>query len=117
MRTRIAVGLVATFAAGMALVPMSAKAACPVKMYADRAVVEPADPRVNVVEIIGRTNFFDPYYYRASTTDPLIAGMIFSAVAQHNPVWVTGDVAACPMGGVEHNLGTITSLIQQPELQ
>ena len=32
MRTRIAVGLVAAFAAGMPLVPMSAKAACRIKL-------------------------------------------------------------------------------------
>jgi hypothetical protein len=116
MRTRIAVGLAAAFAAGMALVPMPAKAACTVTFYADRADVERVGG-VTDVSIIGRINFFDNFYYRASTTNPLFAGMIFSAVAQRNVVMVTGNVA-CPAGGEgEQNLGTITLLIQQPELE
>ena len=109
MRTRIAVGLVAAFAAGMPLVPMSAKAFCTQTIYAERAASDG-----NITSILGRNTATNNFFWDAFTTNDQLAELIFSAVAQHNRVEVTGDAASCPAIGPSRAMGVITLMVQQP---
>ena len=58
MQTRIAVALAAAFAAGMALVPMSAKAACTQVLYAQRGFSDGT-----TAQILGRVNSIDTFAF------------------------------------------------------
>jgi hypothetical protein len=109
MRTRIAVGLVAAFAAGMPLVPMSAKAACTQIIYAERATLNSVG-----TTIVGRNTSTDAFSWSAFTTNAQFANLIFSAVAQRNRLFVAGGAASCPADGTLRGMGTITQIIQQP---
>lgn len=114
MQTRTAIGLVAAFTAGMALVPMSAKAICQQEIYADRGFSDGTG-----TQILGRissavdVNSFS-YGYFATTTNPLLSNLIFSAVANHNRLFVVGNAQSCPTTGVFRDMGTIIQITQQP---
>jgi hypothetical protein len=112
MRTRIAVGLVAAVAAGMALVPMSAKAFCIQTIYAERALAA-----TNTAELRGRTSSTDTTMWISTTpVDSVFTPLIFSAVSQRNRVMVTAgtETSACPAAGVSRNMGTISALEISP---
>jgi hypothetical protein len=114
MKTRTAIGFLAAFTAGMALVPMSAKAVCQKEIYADRGF-----SNGTATEILGRVSTGeDPtafsFVYMAATTSPVFANQIFAATANHNRVAVIGDVGACPTTGAIRNLGTIIQLYINP---
>jgi hypothetical protein len=111
MRTRIAVGLAAAFTAGMAVVPMSAKALCTQTFYAELAYLN-----VDTVVLTGRTSSTSLVIWSAETqsTDPKLANLIFSAVAQRNRLSVVGNMDSCPTTGTDRYMGTINTIVQQP---
>ena len=117
MRTRIAVGLVATFAAGMALVPMSAKAFCVQTIYADRVEVGQ-----NLIELRGRTGSTEPtgpgsvVWVSHAPSDSVFASAIFSAVSQRNLIRVTAGTipSVCPAAGPIRSMGDITDVQISP---
>jgi hypothetical protein len=111
MQTRTAMALVAAFTAGMALVPMSAKAVCQQTIYAERSF---SDGGVTPSQIIGHVSTVDPFSYVATTTNPLIAGLIFAAVANRNSVFIVGSAANCPTTGNLRDMGAIIQIFQQP---
>ena len=111
---QIRTAIVAVFTAGMALVPMSAKAVCQAEIYADRTVSDGT-----TTQVTGRTDTaVDPaaftYAYTAETTNALLANLIFAAVASHNRLFVIGSAASCPTTGAFRDMGTIGQLYQQP---
>jgi hypothetical protein len=114
MQIRTAIGLVAAFTAGMALVPMSAKAICQQEIYADRGFSNGMS-----TEVIGRLssaqnpNAFT-FVYLATTTNSVLANLIFAAVANHNRLLVIADAASCPAAGTVRDMGTILQLYQNP---
>jgi hypothetical protein len=116
MRTRMAVGLAAAFTAGMALVPMSAKATCTQTIYAERAASDGTTTQLlgrnenQVGYPVGEFEFF----WHANTTNAQLANLIFSAVSQRNLVEVTGSAASCPATGTSRAMGNITLIVQQP---
>jgi hypothetical protein len=78
---QIRAAIVAAFTAGMALVPMSAKAICQQEIYADRGFTDGTN-----AQVLGRiSSALDPnafsYGYFAATTNALFAHLIFAAVA------------------------------------
>jgi hypothetical protein len=85
--------IVAAFTAGMALVPMSAKAVCMIGIYAERSQANGAGM---VTRVSGRVAIDDPFYYYADTTDVDFKGMIAAAVAQHSTLLIVGNAGACP---------------------
>ena len=114
MHTRTATALVAAFTAGMALVPMSAKAICQQEVYADRAFSDGANSQV-----LGRvSSAVDPnafsYGYYATTTNPVFSALIFAAVANHNRLFIVGDAQTCPTTGEFRLIGNILQAFQQP---
>jgi len=111
MRTRIAVGLVATFAAGMAFVPLSAKATCVQTIYAERASSTASG---NVVSVTGRNDSTSDFVWTATTNFAPVASLIFSAVAQRNLVTITGSASSCPGDGTNRAMGSIQLIVQQP---
>ena len=106
--------IVAACSAGIALVPMSAKAACQTEIYADRAISDGMSTQVT-----GRTDSTVDgaaftYAYTAETTNAVLANLIFAAVASHNRLFVIGSAASCPTTGAFRDMGTISQLFQQP---
>src|SRR5438045_3193943 len=91
MHTRTSIGLAAAFTAGMALVPMSAKAICQQTISADHSFTNRTDS-----QILGRVTVTDPFTYFASTTNAIISSLIFAAMANRSTVLVIGDAASCP---------------------
>jgi hypothetical protein len=120
VQTQIRVAIVVAFTAGMALVPVSAKALCQAELYADHSFSDGAN-----AQVIGRTdavadtvgdkaaNGFT-YAYTAETTNPIFANQIFAAVAGHNRLYIIGSAAACPATGQYRDMGNIIQLFQQP---
>jgi|SRR6516162_10964725 hypothetical protein len=114
MQIRPAIVVVAAFAAGMALVPMSAKAICQQEISADRAFSDGTN-----VQVLGHTdstvdvNVFT-YAYVAETTNTVFANMIFAAVGSHNRLFIVGGATTCPTTGQFRDIGTIIELFQQP---
>ena len=111
---QIRTAIVAAFTAGMALVPMSAKALCQQEIYADRGFSDGTN-----IQVIGRTDTAtDPtaftYAYTAETTNALFANLIFAAVASHNRLFVSGSASTCPTAGQFRDMGTIVQVEQQP---
>ena len=114
MHTKTATALVAAFTAGMALVPMSAKAICQQEIYADRGFTDGANSQV-----LGRvSSALDPnafsYGYFATTTNALFSNLIFAAVANHNRLFIVGDAQTCPTTGEFRLMGNILQVFQQP---
>ena len=114
MQIRPAIVVVAAFAAGMALVPMSAKAICQQEIYADRAFSDGANSQV-----LGRiSSAVDPnafmYGYFATTANALFSNLIFAAVANHNRLFIVGDAQTCPTTGEFRSMGNILQVFQQP---
>jgi hypothetical protein len=111
---QIRAAIVAAFTAGMALVPMSAKAVCQQEIYADRASFDGT-----TTQVLGRissavdTNAFS-YAYFATTTTVTISNLIFAAVANHNRLFIVGDTATCPTTGEFRGMGNILDIFQQP---
>jgi hypothetical protein len=111
---QIRTAIVAAFTAGMALVPMSAKALCQQEIYADRGFSDGT-----TTQVMGRTdstvdaNVFT-YAYTAETTNAIFANLIFAAVAGHNRLFVVGEATTCPTTGQFRDMGTIVQLFQQP---
>jgi hypothetical protein len=112
MQIRAAIGLVVTFAAGMALVPMSAKALCQQEIYAERGWSDGTN-----VQVLGRTSSAadaDVFSYAAYTNNALFAYLIFTAVANHNRLVIVGDAQTCPITGLPRDMGNIRNIFQQP---
>jgi len=116
MKIRISITLAAAFTAGIALVPMSAKAICQQQIYADYSFTD----GVNTL-ILGRPNITTPFAYQASTTNPVISSLIFAAVAHRSPVFIVGDAASCPtppttvpIAGMQLSIGNILQIFQYP---
>jgi hypothetical protein len=114
MQTRTAIGPVAAFTAGMALVPMSAKAICQQEIYADRGFTDGASSQV-----LGRvSSALDPnafsYGYFATTTNPVFSNLIFAAVAHHNRLFIVADAQTCPTTGEFRLMGNILQVFQEP---
>ena len=114
MQTRTATVLVAAFTAGMALVPMSAKAICQQEIYADRGFSDGTN-----TQVLGRiSSAVDPnafsYGYFAATTNPVLSNLIFAAVAHRNRLFVVADTQTCPTTGEYRNMGNILQLTQEP---
>jgi hypothetical protein len=120
VQTQIRVAIVVAFTAGMALVPVSAKALCQAELYADHSFSDGANAQVigrtdAVADIVGdkAANGFT-YAYTAETTNPVFANQIFAAVAGHNRLYIIGSAAACPATGQFRDMGNIIQLFQQP---
>jgi hypothetical protein len=120
VQTQIRVAIVVAFTAGMALVPVSAKALCQAELYADHSFSDGANAQVigrtdAVADIVGdkAANGFT-YAYTAETTNPVFANQIFAAVAGHNRLYIIGSAAACPATGQYRDMGNIIQLFQQP---
>jgi hypothetical protein len=120
VQTQIRVAIVVAFTAGMALVPVSAKALCQAELYADHSFSDGANAQVigrtdAVADIIGdkAANGFT-YAYTAETNNPVFANQIFAAVAGHNRLYIIGSAAACPATGQFRDMGNIIQLFQQP---
>jgi hypothetical protein len=109
MQTRTAIALVAAFTAGMALVPMSAKAICQQTIYAERSFTDGTNG-----QIIGHVSTVDTFAWIATTTNPVISSAIFAAVANRNTVFIVGDAASCPTTGDLRAIGNILQIFQQP---
>ena len=109
MQTRTAIALVAAFTAGMALVPMSAKAICQQTIYAERSFTDGTNG-----QIIGHISTVDAFAWIATTTNPVISSAIFAAVANRNTVFIVGNAASCPTTGALRDMGTIIQIFQQP---
>jgi hypothetical protein len=109
MQTRTAIALVAAFTAGMALVPMSAKAICQQTIYAERSFTDGTNG-----QIIGHVSTVDTFAWIATTTNPVISSVIFAAVANRNTVFIVGDAASCPTTGDLRAIGNILQIFQQP---
>jgi len=109
MQTRTAIALVAAFTAGMALVPMSAKAICQQTIYAERSFTDGTNG-----QIIGHVITVDTFAWIATTTNPVISSVIFAAVANRNTVFIVGDAASCPTTGDLRAIGNILQIFQQP---
>jgi hypothetical protein len=109
MQTKTTIGLVAAFTAGMALVPMSAKAICLQTFYAERGYSDGT-----MVQVLGHVNTTDDFAYYAETTNALFSDLIFAAVAQRNRIFVVGNATSCPTTGTLRNIGTVLELYQQP---
>jgi hypothetical protein len=111
---QIRAAIVAAFTAGMALVPMSAKAVCQQEIYADRATLDGT-----TTQILGRVssavdiNAFQ-YAYYATTTNALFSNLIFAAVANHNRLFIVADTQTCPTTGEFRTMGNILEITQQP---
>jgi hypothetical protein len=106
--------IVAAFTAGMALVPMSAKAICQQEIYADRGFTDGTNSQV-----LGRvSSAVDPnaftYGYFATTANALFSNLIFAAVANHNHLFIVGDAQTCPTTGEFRLMGNILQVFQQP---
>jgi hypothetical protein len=114
MHTRTATALVAAFTAGMALVPVSAKAVCQQEIYADRASFDGT-----TTQVLGRVssavdvNAFS-YAYFATTTNASISNLIFAAVGNRNRLFIVGDTTTCPTTGEFRGMGNILEIFQQP---
>jgi hypothetical protein len=113
MQTRTAIALMA-FTAGMALVPLSAKALCQQAIYADRGFYDGT-----MAQVLGRrTSVDDPvaftHAYQAETPNPVFASLIFAAVAQHNLLFIVGNAQTCPTTGTVLDMGTIIEIFQAP---
>jgi len=106
---QIRTAIVAAFTAGMALVPMSAKAICQQTIYAERSFSDGMSG-----QIIGHVNTTDDHTFLASTTSPVISSLIFAAVASRNTVFLIGNAATCPTTGTVRDMGTIIQIFQQP---
>jgi hypothetical protein len=117
MQTRTSIGLVAAFTAGMALVPMSAKAICQQTIRAEHSFSDGTN-----TQVLGHVTTTDPFTYFASTTNAVISNLIFAAVANRNTVLIIGDAAGCPPppttvpvpAGTALGMGTILQIFQQP---
>jgi hypothetical protein len=109
MKTRTAVVLVAAFTAGMALVPMSAKAICQQTIYAERGLSDGTN-----AQVLGHFSSIDDHVFFATTTNAQFAGLIWAAVAQRNTIIVFGNAATCPTTGTLRDMGTILTIIQNP---
>ena len=114
MQIRAAIVAAFTFTAGMALVPMSAKAICQQEIYADRGSFDGT-----TTQVLGRiSSAVDPnafmYGYFATTTNAVISNLIFAAVANHNRLFIVGDAATCPTTGEFREMGNILQIFQQP---
>ena len=109
MHTRTATALVVAFTAGMALVPMSAKAICQQTIYAERSFTDGTNG-----QIIGHVSTVDTFAWIATTTNPVISSVIFAAVANRNTVFIVGDAASCPTTGDLRAIGNILQIFQQP---
>jgi hypothetical protein len=123
MQIRAAIVVVAAFSAGMALVPMSAKAICQQEISADRAFSDGT-----MIQVLGRTDSTvastpgapgpDPtvftFVYVAETTNPLFGNQIFAAVGGHNRLFIIGEATTCPTTGTFRDIGTIIQIYQQP---
>jgi hypothetical protein len=111
---KIKAAIVATFTAGVALVPMSAKAVCQQEIYADRASYDGT-----ATQVLGRVssavdiNAFQ-YAYYATTTNAIFSNLIFAAVANHNHLFIVADMQTCPTTGEFRTMGNILELTQQP---
>jgi hypothetical protein len=108
MQTRTVV-LAAAFSAGMALVPISAKAVCTQVFYAQRGFSDGT-----TAQILGRVNAIDTFAFFANTTNAQLANLIFAAVAHHNRVVVIGDAGSCPTTGNERFMGNVVQIFQEP---
>jgi hypothetical protein len=111
---QIRAAIVAAFTAGMALVPMSAKAVCQQEIYADRGFTDGTNSQV-----LGRvSSAVDPnaftYGYFATTANALFSNLIFAAVANHNRLFVVADAQTCPTTGQFRLMGNILQVFQQP---
>ena len=112
---QIRTAIVVAFTAGMALVPVSAKALCQQDIYADRAF----SPDGTNVQVLGRTDTtVDPtsftYAFFAETNNALFANLIFAAVASHNRLLIVGAAQTCPTTGQFRDMGAILQIVQQP---
>jgi hypothetical protein len=115
---QIRTAIVVAFTAGMALVPVSAKALCQQDIYADRAF----SPDGTTIQVLGRVDSItDPnapnaftFAFFAETTNALFANLIFAAVASHNRLFVIGAAPTCPTTGQFRDMGTILQIVQQP---
>jgi hypothetical protein len=125
MKLNTTITLAAVFTAGMALVPMPAKAICDQTFYADYAFTDGTTAQIvghPVTAIPPPGTILIPYTYSAESGKPVIASLIFAAVASRNPVRVIGDVGTCPPppttvpapNGTVLNLGNIIQIIQYP---
>jgi hypothetical protein len=111
---QIRAAIVAAFTAGVALVPMSAKALCQQEIFADRAFSDGV-----TTQVLGHTDStVDPnvftYAYVAETTNALFANLIFAAVASHNRLSIVGNATTCPTTAQFRDIGTIIEMFQQP---
>jgi hypothetical protein len=117
MKTRTTVALAASFTAGMALVPMSAKAICQQTISADHSFSDGT-----TTQVLGRVNVPDPFTYFASTTNAVLSSLIFAAVANRSTLFIIGDAASCPPApttvpvpaGTSLSMGNILQIFQQP---
>lgn len=116
MKFRTSIALAAVFTAGMALVPMSAKAICQQQIYADYSFTDGTN-----TSILGRPNITTPFAYLATTTNPTISHLIFAAIAHRNIVYIVGDAQSCPTppttvpaAGMQLSIGNILQIFQQP---
>ena len=117
MQIRTSIALAAAFTAGMALVPMSARAVCQQTIYAEFSFTDGTN-----TQIAGRPNLSTPYTYLAVTTSPVISAQIFAAVAHRSLVSIVGDVASCPPipttvpvpAGTSLDIGNILQIFQYP---
>jgi hypothetical protein len=120
VQTQIRAAIVVAFTAGMALVPVSAKALCQAELYADHSFSDGTNAQVigrtdALADILGdkAVNGFT-YAYTAETTNALFANQIFAAVAGHNRLYIIGSATACPTTGQFRDMGIIIQLFQQP---
>jgi hypothetical protein len=123
---QIRTAIVAAFTAGMALVPMPAKAICDQTIYADYAFTDGTTTQIVGHPLMGIPpnpgTILIPYTYSSVTEKPIIASLIFAAVANRNPVRVIGDAGACPPppttvpvpNGTILSMGNILQIIQYP---
>jgi hypothetical protein len=116
MKIKTAIAMSAVFTAGMALVPMSAKAICQQQIYADYSFTDGTN-----TTILGRPNITTPFAYQATTTNPVISSAIFAAVAHRNTVFIVGDAQSCPpppatvpTAGMQLSIGNILQIFQNP---
>jgi hypothetical protein len=101
--------IVAAFMAAIVFVPTSAKAACNVWIYADRAYTDGS-----TTYVYGRPNGYDTYYYYGYTTNTNLAHLIYAATASGKRINVSANAASCPTTGSFRWFNVISYIFLSP---